>query len=100
MTPNVERMKRSFQKAQNFELNNKLIIKIMTKKDKLQKLEIAQKISEKASECFFAMYMIEVQSDGLKEEFIDKLWNMSLKDIAKMLDQIASIPEDCKEILK
>ena len=72
----------------------------MTKKDKLHKLEVAQKISEKASEIFFAMYMTEIESEGIQENFIDKLWNMSLKDIAKLIDQISSMPEDCNDILK
>lgn len=72
----------------------------MTKKDKLHKLEIARKISEEASKIFVAMYMAETKMDALKEDFINELWNMSLKDIAEMMDQITTLPKGCQDILK
>ena len=77
----------------------------MTTKDAYKKIYIAAQICYLANGLFSAISEVQKGSKIhiLKEDVVEGLWDMTLKDIAKLLDTInpdgGSIPKDCRDIL-
>ena len=77
----------------------------MTKKESLQKLNVASEICHISS--ILLTGIAEVQKKNketiMKDEFLEGLWDMSIKDLAKICDTLnpsgGSLPESCKAIL-
>jgi len=77
----------------------------MTTKDAYKKIYIAAQICYWANGLFSAISEMQEGSNEhiLKEDVVEGLWDMTLRDIAKLLDTVnpdgGSIPEDCRDIL-
>ena len=78
----------------------------MTTKEAQKKLFIAEQVCHFASGFFGVVAEQQKQSKKhiLNEDFVSGLWDMSLKEIAHLLDTIkdggGSIPKECRDILK
>ena len=77
----------------------------MTAKEAYNKILITAEICYIADQFFSGIAEVQKNSDEsiLKPEVLDGLWDMSLRNIAKILDTLkqggGSLPDSCKDIL-